>query len=72
MQAPSLHDYVRSYFTLFERFEQEQQSSGFSNKSDNEEKRGWTEGSRQKRWVGREKLVKKMGKEACVAQQVAE
>jgi hypothetical protein len=27
MQAPSLHDYVRAYFTLFERFEQEQQSS---------------------------------------------
>ena len=27
MQAPSLHDYVRAYFTLYERFEQEQQNS---------------------------------------------
>lgn len=26
MQAPSMHDYVRTYFTLYERFEQEQNS----------------------------------------------
>ena len=26
MQAPSMHDYVRTYFTLFERFEQDQQN----------------------------------------------
>jgi hypothetical protein len=27
MQAPSLHDYVRTYFTLYELFEQDQQNS---------------------------------------------
>ncbi len=26
MQAPSMHDYVKTYFTLYERFEQEQKS----------------------------------------------
>jgi len=26
MQAPSMHDYVKAYFTLYERFEQEQQN----------------------------------------------
>ena len=26
MQAPSKHDYVRTYFTLYERFEQEQET----------------------------------------------
>jgi hypothetical protein len=27
MQAPSLHNYVRAYFTLYKRFEQEQRNS---------------------------------------------